>query len=332
MAEKRKLVEVATAEAAKPTDDSKVSSAFRASIYPKDSNLPSDFVFLIQELEKLLEMPLWMIIQNDRSEWGNISPEVYYELREVKADIAEGKPVGLLLQSPGGDAESAYKIIRLFQRRSDKFTVVVPCYAKSAATLMACGGKRIIMGREAELGPLDVQMYDQDRGYYDSALNAVQSVERLNASALLALDQAMMLFATKIGKKPETLLPHALSHASNVIRPLLEKIDTVDLTRKSRELKVAEDYAIRLMRGIYSNEVAARIANNLVELYSTHSFAIDRTEATRFDMPSRGKPFGLGLKIEKPKPEVEVVFDKLTPHLEDLTVIGRLTEVKHEAQ
>ena len=77
--------------------------------------------------------------------------------------------------------------MRLFQRRTDEFYTVVPIYAKSAATLMVLGGKEIVMGMEAELGPLDVQLYDEDKDDFDSALNAVQSLERLNAYALIRL-------------------------------------------------------------------------------------------------------------------------------------------------
>src|SRR3954467_14174828 len=63
------------------------------------------------------------------------------------------------------------------------------------------------------------------------------------------------------------------------LRPLLEKIDTLDYTRKSRELKVAEEYAIRLMRPTYKAVKAKRVARQLVEKYPTHGFVIDSYEA-----------------------------------------------------
>lgn len=300
-----------------------------ASMYCSEDTLPPEFVSLIGDLEQKLEMPIWMIIQKggDTSDWGGISEQLCKAFHEMKGDIEDKKPVGLMLHSPGGLAEEAYKIVRLFQRRTDKFKTIVPVYAKSAATIMALGGTEIIMGREAELGPLDVQIFDPENQEYDSALNAVQSLERLNAYALTALDQVMTLLVGRTRKKPEALLPLASEYATSMIRPLVEKIDSINLTKKSRDLKVAEDYAVRLMKAAgYSFHIAKRIAGALVERYSTHGFAIDRTEAKAHERFGGTDSFGLGLKITEPNQEIELLFDKLAPYLEELTVIGTIKE------
>jgi hypothetical protein len=205
----------------------------------------------------------------------------------------------------------------------------VPLYAKSAATLLALAGKEILMGCEAELGPLDVQVYDPEKGDWDSALNAAQSLERLNAYALTAFDQAMLMFMSRTTRKPEAMMPMALNYATSVIRPLVEKIDTIELTRKSRELKVAEDYAVRLMRPNYLQQDYLRIARVLVERFSEHGFIIDRSEA---DMDANGSAgsLNLGLHVTKPSDEIEAIFDKIASFLErdSSTVIGRIEEVK----
>lgn len=297
---------------------------YRASIYP-DADLPEAFGEAIMKLEALLEMPIWLIVQNEDSKWGEISGDVYRGFRKQKASIEEGKPVGILFQSPGGQADEAYRIMRLFQRRTENITAIIPHCAKSGATLMVLAGKRILMGRDAELGPIDVQIYDSDKEGYDSALNAVQSLERLNAYAIQALDQAMSLFIGRTRKKPEVLLPFAIDYANKLITPLSSKIDTIELTRRSRELKVAEEYALRLMRANYSRPTAERIASHLVSSYPTHGFVIGHFEAASYESPQRGKPFGLGLKVEQQvSKEVEAVFDDLVQYLERITAIGRI--------
>lgn len=254
------------------------------------------------------------------------SQDVYKAFRGVKGQIVEKKPVGLLLHSAGGMAKEAYEIVRLFQRRTDKLSTIVPQYAKSAATIMALGGNNIIMGQEAELGPIDVQIYDQDNEEYKSALNAVQSLERLNAYALTALDQYMLLLIGRIGKKPDSLLPLASQYATSMIKPLVEKIDAINITERSRDLKVAEDYAFRLMNEAgYRYNVAKRIARELVERYSTHGFVIDRSEAKTHERFG-SETFGLGLNITDHNQSIEPVFDSLLPFLEKLTVIGKIQE------
>jgi hypothetical protein len=302
---------------------------YGASIYSSDTRLPKDFVDLITGLERELDMPIWMIIQNGEDEWGEIGEGLYAAFETEKKNIERGKPAGLLLHSPGGLAEEAYKIVRLFQRRSLKLTTIVPRYAKSAATIMALGGSSILIGSEAELGPLDVQIFEHEDGQYESALNAVQSLERLNAYALTALDQAMTLFLARTRKRPDALLPLALQYATSMIGPLVGKIDSVALTKKSRDLKVAEDYAVRLMKAAgYPFSTAKRIAGVLVERYSTHGFVIDRTEAKSYDrVGGATEHFGLGLNVAEPKESIEEIFDSLSPYLDKLTVIGRLKEI-----
>ena len=298
------------------------SGNYKASIY-NDGVIPSEFVEIIEELEKLLEMKLWLLVQNSDDSWGEVSGKVYQGFCGKKAEIVSNERCGLLIHSLGGDASAAYKIVRLFQRRTDDFYTLIPVYAKSAATLMAIGGKQLFMGMEAELGPLDVQIYDQEKDDYDSALNAVQSLERLNAYALTAFDQMMQLLLMRTNKKPDSLVGSSLEHAAGIVRPLVEKIDTIDLTRKSRELKVAQDYAERLMMANYTEREYSRIASSLVEKYSTHGFVIDRREAGQDRTPRRSSA-SLGLHIGDMSPTAEGLLNRLEPYLQNLTVIGRI--------
>jgi hypothetical protein len=143
----------------------------------------------------------------------------------------------------------------------------------------------------------------------------------------VTIDNAMKLLLPRTGKKMDTLMPLILKYSTDFIRPLLEKIDMVDYTKKSRELKVAEEYAARLMKKKYSWVKAQRVARQLVEKYPTHGFVIDQNEAESYDVFAPGEWFGLGLNIRKASEEIETLFDRLTPFLDSLTVIGRLKEI-----
>ncbi len=304
------------------------AKTYIASIQPRQPRpLPPQFVKLVQRLEKVLKMPVWLLIQNDdRSCCNSICVHIYKGFEQQRNVIKRDEPVALLIESSGGEADYAYRIARLFQRRTSKLTVLVPQYAKSAATLMALGASNLILGRDAELGPLDVQMLDPEREDFSSALDAVQSLERLNYFSLTAIDQLMILMAERTGKKLDTLMPLVFDYATNFVRPLLEKIDTVDYTRKSRELKVAEEYAVRLMQVAYSFKTAKQIASHLVGKYPTHGFVVDRQEARASTIS--GETYGLGLKIQPISKEIEAIFEEMLPFLDSLSVIGRLIEVK----
>ncbi len=270
-------------------------------------------------------MPVWLLIQNDDPGCCNmICIHLYKGFQSQRPSIEEGKPIALLIESAGGDAHMAYRISRMIQRRTSQFTVIVPQYAKSAATLLALGATNLILGRDAELGPLDVQMFDREREDIGSALDAVQSLERLNAFSLSAIDQLMLLMSERIEKKTDTLLPLVFGYTNNFVRPLLEKIDIVDYTKKSRELKVAEEYAVRLMQRNYGLTQAKEIAAHLVDKYPTHGFVIDCQEAKSGTVS--GETYGLGLHTHPASSEMEQVFVRMQPFLDELTVVGKIEE------
>jgi hypothetical protein len=116
-------------------------------------------------------------------------------------------------------------------------------------------------------------------------------------------------------------MPLALQYATSIVGPMADKIDTLEVAGKSRELKVAEDYAIRIMRPYYSVQAARQIARNLVERYSAHSFVIDRVEAGG----TRG--YGLGLNLRDVTQPIEDIFTKMTPYLESGKPIAGRIEV-----
>lgn len=232
-----------------------------------------------------------------------------------RAELPENKPVALLIDSPGGYAQCTYQLAMFLRHRCGGFTAIVPRYAKSAATLLTLGADTVLMGQDAELGPLDAQILDTEREESVSALDEVQSLERLHAFSLDAIDRTMLLLLPKTGKKVETLLPMILRFVTDMMRPLFEKIDTVHYTQMSRALKVAEEYAIRLLRPYYSLNDANALARHLVENYPEHGFFIGAEEARK-----------IGIKVSSLTPEQQTIVDTLYPHLTKLTAIGRLKE------
>jgi hypothetical protein len=80
------------------------------------------------------------------------------------------KNLDLMLHSPGGVGEAAEKLIDMCRVKcTGEFRVVVPNYAKSAATMVALGGDVIVMGDRSELGPIDPQ-------YQISVADTIQQV------------------------------------------------------------------------------------------------------------------------------------------------------------
>lgn len=290
-----------------------------ADIYPgEEGELDDDLVHLLCDLRNQFEnLPLWLFLFDNNP----IPDGLQHEFLERKNEISSEQPALLLIDSLGGDARVAYQIARLFNRRAG-FIALIPRYAKSAATLLALGAQHICMGLDAELGPLDAQLADVEREGIISALDEVHTLHRLNAAAIEVFDQTMWLLIGRTGKKIDSILPHTLEYTANFIRPLIENIDAVHYTQMARVLRVAEEYAIRLLSSKHTGEEARKIAQSLVEEYPEHGFVIDSDEAKK-----------IGLKVQNPLPELDEIFDKLIPKLnEGLTLVGQFKEMNDETQ
>ena len=113
---------------------------------------------LIREIEATTGRTLLCYVSQARS----IEYSDTYELHRLIETIEAGRPLTLFLSSPGGEIDPAEKMIHLLRQASPSspgaLEVVIPALAKSAATLMALGGDRIIMSDFSELGPIDPQL------------------------------------------------------------------------------------------------------------------------------------------------------------------------------
>lgn len=300
-------------------------TSYFASIYPgPNTPLDDELGAILAKFQASLGMPVWLCIQTHTSDtpFPHLEQPLLDDFRSHKDELPEDSPVALIIESPGGEARAAYGLARLLVRRCGSYVAVVPDSAMSAATLLVLGAKSILMGPDAAIGPLDAQIYDHDTETYGSALNEVQALERLRAFALESVDSAMFLMLGRTGKRISTLLPDVFSFIADMTRPLLESIDVVHYNERARMLKVAEEYAVRLLGSTQQAaedhlmpDDARRVASSLVEKYPEHGFPIDEEEAR-----------GLGLPVTETTEEQVALLEALWPAIRGITVMGQLQE------
>lgn len=69
------------------------------------------------------------------------------------------KKADLMIVSNGGEPNAAEKLLMMCRERfTEEFNVIIPNQAKSAATMIALGSDKILMGYLSELGPIDPQL------------------------------------------------------------------------------------------------------------------------------------------------------------------------------
>ncbi len=259
------------------------AKSYRAGFYSDQGIVKADFAEKVSQIAKLTRQRVVLLWQsNADSDFCFLNDETYLCFAANIDALERGKKVTVLIKSPGGEARAAYKLALLLRKHCGGFTVCVPYWAKSAATLFALGADEIILSRFAELGPLDAQIFDDEKEQRFSALEVVQAIERLNSEAMGAVDAHMLFWLRRCRKKVDALLPVATHFVAEMMRPLFEKIDTVNYTGMARVLKVAQDYAERLLVATGRNRPDAQsIADKLTNAYSEHGFVIDCEELRR---------------------------------------------------
>lgn len=119
-----------------------------------------------------------------------VFPDSVGYIEDLIYDADPEQDLHLILDSPGGDGETAIRLIRSLQARCRELTVLIPDQAKSAATLLALGAHRIVMGPTSDLGPVDPQFQVPrgDRVDLIAAKDIIDAVERAEKAVASAPD------------------------------------------------------------------------------------------------------------------------------------------------
>ena len=208
-------------------------------------------------------------------------------LKDVDPADRENTTLDVWLESGGGDAHSAYKIGLIFRSVASFIRVVVPDYAKSAATLLSLVADEIYMAPGAELGPLDAQVNYEQEGMTISALDRARSIDDLTETAMdIALKGGgMVLQYTRLSRAEA--IGAMLDFAAKFLEPVVTKIDPTMLHYSNSLLRVAKEYGTRLMdtRVDCPPGLSASIPGQLLEEYPTHGFVVSLDEAQRLGLP-----------------------------------------------
>lgn len=137
---------------------------------------------LFKDIEKELKIPIVSFFTSFSAPVGiEDSDAQMLEGILQKMDLSKG--LALFIDSPGGDALAAERIINICRSYSGsgEYRAIVPGKAKSAATLICFGASKICMGASSELGPVDPQIVidEEERPKRFSVFNIVESYDEL---------------------------------------------------------------------------------------------------------------------------------------------------------
>ncbi len=231
---------------------------------------------LYRSLEQRRGRPLIAFVTSTRTNApGQISPDVIGELQQQLHLLPAGASnLDLLLLSNGGDPATAGRIVTIIRERVEKFSVLVPQAAFSAATLVAMGANEIFMHPQGNLGPIDPQI---------QGANVAFAAEDLGA---------FLQYARKVVGISDQV------HLTRIFEKFCEQVGPVPIGVAARGSQLSISLGQKLLgmhMGNGADEQKAKVlAERLTREYLHHGYALGRTEAA-----------GIGLPIADRDPETE---------------------------
>ncbi|MDD5362889.1 MAG: ATP-dependent Clp protease proteolytic subunit [Ignavibacteria bacterium] len=202
------------------------------------------------------------------------------EYQEQNPNVEE---IDFIINSPGGTAEDAYRIIKLLRAHFKMVNIVIPFWAKSAATLLSFGGSKIIMDELGEFGALDVQLRKEKEDSPDyereSALIDEISLKRIEdrAQDLFKLTFVDFFKSRHIPISKNILSEQLFDYIAKFYEPLLKQISPYKIGDKKRKLDIAVQYANRILSQFNTIDDRTRklLIDFLVNECPDHSYIID---------------------------------------------------------
>lgn len=221
--------------------------------------------------------------------YGHMCGPAMMSILDSRDRVGNGERIEILVHSGGGHPDIAYRLIKFFRGHFKRVNVIVPVTAKSAATLLCLGADTVFLGELADLGPIDIQIDDPvEHGAESfSPLDEFKSLEFLREQAAEWMDYYAAVMNQQYGMSIKEALRDSVPLVSALMRPILEKIDPVEMGGYRRAIAIGEEYANRMLK-LTKNPNAAKIIEKIVWGYPSHDFCIDLDEAK-----------GLGLPVER---------------------------------
>lgn len=112
---------------------------------------------LIQQIEGLRNSRVITYLTSDRQGPFNarIAIDVIPLISKQLQTIQKTDNIDLFLYSAGGDTMVPWRLVSMIREHCDKFSVLIPYKAHSAATMIALGADEIVMSDLSEISPID---------------------------------------------------------------------------------------------------------------------------------------------------------------------------------
>lgn len=242
---------------------------------------------LLKQISEQRNSEVISYITGDRRQLETqISPEIIDLFVQHLDAIGPVKKLSLLLHTNGGDTSAAWRLVNLLHTFCDELEVIIPTKALSSGTLISLGADRIIMTKQAALGPIDPSLNHplNPQLPQNPQITSPVSVEAVRGYLDAATEDLKIT--------DQNVLGNILIDLSNKVHPLV----LGQIFRTRSQIRFLASKLIK--RQVEDDDKIKEIINFLCAESGSHDYTINRREAIE-----------LGLNIEKPDDDL---YDKLS--------------------
>ncbi len=260
----------------------------------------SDRINNYKKIEELRNSKLIVYCTSDRQNAeANIGSDILAPFVNHLDVIGDTDKISLILYSNGGSTLAGWSLVNLIRSFCNDFEVIVPFRCQSTATLICLGTDRIVMTKQATLGPIDPStngLMNPQVNINGQNIRVPVSVEHVNAF----LDMAK----NDLGIRDSDEL-------KDIYLKLTDKIHPLSLGNVYKSKSQIQMLAEKLLKYHQIDpENIPKVISFLCSDSGSHDYTIYRTEAKE----------ELGLNIDKPDmalyDEIKAVYQDIEKEME----------------
>jgi len=276
---------------------------------------------LIEQIQDIRSSKVISYITGDRQPIGSIIAEdAVRPLYDHLLSIGKNERIDLFLYSRGGDVSVPWRIVSMFREFCDEFSILVPYKAHSAATLISLGADKVIMGKKAELSPIDPTLRKMTAGEITGPPQEI-SVEDVNSYISFVRERANI--------NDQSALAQMTAILANNLAPLT----LGSVNRQNSHIRLVARKLLTSRKEKLDEAKINSIIETLTEKIYSHGHAIGRKEAQEIGLPIEMSEEPLEttlwnlylkyeefLKFDEPLDPLVMLTGKEEEHLEKISI------------
>jgi hypothetical protein len=238
----------------KPIFDSTVQDILNDRLSKLEIHFDADVIFYYGSIANSLEKPFRDFIE------------------DLKSDTVKHSTLCIILNTPGGSAETVEKLVKITRHHYEEVYFIVPDAAYSAGTIFCMSGDKIFMDYSSSLGPIDPQVFNGKN--WVPALGYLDKVEEMiGKSADGTLTQAELIMLREQDIAMLRRFEQARDLTIELLKEWLVKYKFKNWNNHSNGDPVTEQ-----QKTDRATEIARDLSNN--KLWHSHGRSIDVASLT----------------------------------------------------